>query len=159
MLISYDPILVLQLVLSIIYIIVKRKKLNYISYMKILIVNFIIFIFGLYSFPFPITASEIHLFAVTPNLIPFGDVRLNTVGICYLIAPIIILTILNCTIMKKSKALFLAFAVSLVVQFLAYAMLSQRAEITFIIIQVIGAIIGVGLYIQISECNKYKLSE
>ena len=148
MYINYYPILIIQAIISIVFILIRWRHLEYSGYLKLVVANLILGLLGLYVIPLRIT--QIRFFTVPPNLIPFLGLELNVIDISYLIMPFVLITFLICLLFfyqNSFKAVFIALGLSIFIQFLAYAVQSQRAEITFILIQAIGASLGYLLYL------------
>ena len=155
MFINYYPILIFQTIISILLILVSKKNLKYSGYLKLIVANLALCVVGLYVVPLRLT--RIRFFTVPPNLIPFQGIDLNVIEISYLIVPFMLITILFSLLFsyqKSYKSIFLGSGLSVFIQFVAFAIQSQRAEITFIIIQVMGVIAGYLLYLLIYNSIK-----
>ncbi len=160
MYLNYYPILFIQAILSLIFVLIRRRDLDYKGYFRLIVINLSLGLIGLYIIPIRIT--RIHLFAVSPNLVPFKDMDLSVIDVSYLIMPFILITVLFCLLFdnKRSfKSILLASGLSFFIQFVAYAVQSQRAELTFIIIQLFGALLGYLFYLLIYKrmrCEEIK---
>lgn len=159
MIINYYPILIMQVIISIIVLLIQKKSLNYSVYFKLIVVNLTVGIIGLYIGLIPLT--DVHLFSVSPNLIPFRDIKLNIIDIVFLTFPFTLLTIflsLLFGIRNSYKSIFVALGLSVFIQFFAYAIQSQIAEITFILVQLMGILVGYVLYILILKKIKIEIN-
>lgn len=159
MYINYYPILIIQAIISIVFVLIRWRNLKYSGYLNLVVVNLIIGVLGLYVIPFRIT--QIHFFTIPPNLIPFLGLELSVIDISYLIMPFILITFLICLIFcyqNSFKSVYIASGLSIFIQFLAYAVQSQRAEITFILIQVLGAVLGYLLYLLVYNSIRFNIS-